>query len=130
TLVDKFTLDDDALEPDDFITFDGPTGVASLDKRNFILETKEHGTFFTFLLGDANAEVGALAVASVANNAKVKNGHASLDMTQLSDEKTTFIGTEILTHYDGTSGTLVEFKFDKDGKPTDLVPLAERVTRL
>lgn len=130
TLVDKFTLDDDALEPDDFITFDGPTGVASLDKRNFILETNEHSTFFTFLLGDANAEVGALAVASVANNAKVKNGHTSLDVTQLSDEKTTFIGTEVLTHYDGTSGTLVEFQFDKDGKPADLVPLAERVTRL
>ena len=129
-LADKLGFDADEVKADEFVILDGPSGVASLEKRTVVWATGGHGTFLAFLLGDMNATSGALVVASAAKNAEVKNGHSTLDVLQLSDDSTTFMGSEVLTNYDGTSGTLVAFDYHKNGAPVDLLPLAERVTRL
>lgn len=112
------------------VILDGPSGVATLDRQNLRWASVAGTAELGLLLADQAQLSGALVVATVPADAAVKSSHVALDVQQLSEGNTTFLGTEILTEYDGQSGTLVLVERDDEGKPTGLAPLAKKVTRL
>lgn len=118
------------LEGDDFITLDGPKGVADLNARSLNWGASTQSTELSFLLGGADDHEGQLVIAKIPTETEPDEDHLDLLLYQLGDGHSGFLGGEILTGIDTGPGTLVRIQRDEDEHPVGLETLEDDVVKL
>lgn len=118
------------FDQDGQVILDGPSGMATLDRRNLTWGAQPDATELSLLLAEQPQLSGSLVVATIPEDANPEASHISLETTPLGEGDTTFLGSEILTEYSADRGTLVELVRDEEGRAKELTPLARDVVRL
>lgn len=114
----------------EFVTLDGPSGVTNHGRASVSWGQGSSPSEIIFLLGESDAESGALALATLEDASTLEEGHLSLDFEILVDEGVTLLGQDVFKNYADGVGDLSELERDEEDRIVGVRTLAERVAQL